>query len=106
MDKNITMDRRFSLNMTHLPNPIAESTCLNLNGTTTSRERSSAANQFRWGGSPISTKNLSNSSINLNGTGAPPKSKSTITSPQRARMNLSKIDPRYLFFYYTLIYDF
>ncbi|XP_036344066.1 nuclear pore complex protein DDB_G0274915 [Rhagoletis pomonella] len=94
MDKNITMDRRFSLNMTHLPNPIAESTCLNLNGTTTSRERSSAANQFRWGGSPISTKNLSNSSINLNGTGAPPKSKSTITSPQRARMNLSKIDPR------------
>ncbi|XP_039967166.1 nuclear pore complex protein DDB_G0274915 [Bactrocera tryoni] len=92
MDKNGAMDRRFSLNMSTLPNPIAESTCVNLNGTTSAiTERNSTINQFRWGGSPISQKNRSNSSICLNSSSA---NKSTATSPQRARLNLSKIDPR------------
>uniref|UniRef100_A0A034VJX8 Nuclear pore complex protein DDB_G0274915 n=1 Tax=Bactrocera dorsalis TaxID=27457 RepID=A0A034VJX8_BACDO len=92
MDKNGAMDRRFSLNMSTLPNPIAESTCVNLNGTTSAiTERNSTVNQFRWGGSPINQKNRSNSSICLNSSSA---NKSTATSPQRARLNLSKIDPR------------
>ncbi|XP_054733395.1 mucin-5AC isoform X2 [Anastrepha obliqua] len=95
MDNHVTMDRRFTLNMTHLSNPIAESTCVNLNGTATTGaigERSNGAVQFRWGGSPISPKNRSNSITCLNNNSAMHKSRSTAT--QRARMNLSKIDPR------------
>ncbi|XP_014095830.2 ice-structuring glycoprotein [Bactrocera oleae] len=92
MDKNGAMDRRFSLNMTSLPNPIAESTCVNLNGTTSAvTERNSAVNQFRWGGSPISPKNRSNSSLGINSSSA---NRNRATSPQRTRLNLSKIDPR------------
>ncbi|XP_067647229.1 uncharacterized protein [Eurosta solidaginis] len=95
MDKNEALERRFSLNMTHLPNPIAESTCLNLNGsaTRTAAGMKSAVSEFRWGGSPISPKNRSNSSMCWNNTSVH-KSRSTATSPQRGRINLSKIDPR------------
>uniref|UniRef100_A0A0A1WVD0 Nucleoporin NSP1 n=1 Tax=Zeugodacus cucurbitae TaxID=28588 RepID=A0A0A1WVD0_ZEUCU len=95
MDKNAAMDRRFSLNMTSLPNPIAESTCVNLNGTTSGvLGRNSAGNHFRWGGSPISPHNRSNSSSCLNSSSTFYKNRSTATSPQRTKLNLSKIDPR------------
>lgn len=95
MDKNGAMDRRSSLNITSLPNPVAESTCLNLNGTTSAvTGRNCAVNQFRWGGSPISPKNRCNSSICLNSSSTLHKNTSIAASPQRTKLNLSKIDPR------------
>ncbi|XP_004536990.1 nuclear pore complex protein DDB_G0274915 [Ceratitis capitata] len=95
MDRNGVMDRRFSLNMTQLPNPIAESTCLNINGTSVSvgGGNKSDESRFRWGGTPISPKHRSNSSICLNAISMH-KNKTTANSPQRSRMDLSKIDPR------------
>ncbi|XP_037956217.1 nuclear pore complex protein DDB_G0274915 [Teleopsis dalmanni] len=80
------LEPRLSLSSTHLPHPIAESTCINI--------KESCTSSFRWGGSPMNVKNH-NSNVNISNAQSELCNVTRNSSLlQRSKVNISKIDPR------------